>query len=78
MQFHFMALSAHIYIFVFLDDRGRATNVTPGRCANMIATFFTDELADRFPQVSEASRFQRDGATSHTRQGYAVRLFIFS
>ncbi|PNF35564.1 hypothetical protein B7P43_G02412 [Cryptotermes secundus] len=30
----------------------------------MIATFLTDELATRFPQVSEASLFQQDGKTS--------------
>jgi hypothetical protein len=63
--------------FCFLeDDSGRATNVTPGRCANVIATFSTDELAARFPQISEASWFQQDDATSRTHQGYAVRLFF--
>jgi hypothetical protein len=54
------------YFFFLEDDTGRAINVTPGRYASVVVTFLTDELAARFPQVSEASWFQQDGATSHT------------
>jgi hypothetical protein len=52
--------------------------VTSGRHANMIATFLTDELATRFPQVNEASWFQHDGAMSHTARVSmdAVRLLF--
>jgi hypothetical protein len=61
------AISSHGIIGpYFFEDNGRATTVTSGRYANMIATSLTDELATRFPQVNEASWFQQDGATSHT------------
>lgn len=50
--------------------------MTSGRCAYVIARFLTDELAARFSQVSEASWFQQEGATSHIRRGYVVRLFF--
>ena len=48
------------------------------RYANMIATFLTNQLATRFPQVNEASWFQQDGMTSQTTRlsMAAVRLLF--